>query len=268
LLDTRAGADNVGPRSTPLGPNETWTVSVLSNGGNCMLPAVPVALSLNVTIVNPSAASYLTLFPAHVARPLSSNLNWVARQAPTPNAVTVPLSWDGQLNFYNFAGTVDVVADMVGYYYGGYYTKAEVDALLKRGTPGELHIPAITFTPSSSDATYTTDAVFGRLSPTGPTQDCFTHQVQLPNNAGITQLTVYATDSVAADAVVRLRAYAANDYPGQVIAEVTTSGSTTSQNLWYTSASASAIDALGYALEICGTNGHTFEDLVVGYRNP
>lgn len=47
---------------------------------------------------------------------MASNLNWQAGQAPTPNAVTASLSADGALAFYNLAGTVDVLVDIVGYY--------------------------------------------------------------------------------------------------------------------------------------------------------
>jgi hypothetical protein len=73
-------------------------------------------VSLGVTVVNPTAASYLTVYPADVPRPLASNLNWVAGQPPTPNAVTAALSTDGRLAFYNFDGSVDVLVDIVGYY--------------------------------------------------------------------------------------------------------------------------------------------------------
>ncbi|MGB8860562.1 MAG: glycosyl hydrolase family 28-related protein [Ilumatobacteraceae bacterium] len=71
---------------------------------------------MNVTFVNPSASGYLTVYPPDAALPITSNLNWTAGQAPAPNAVTVRLSADGRVGFYNFAGTVDLIADVVGYY--------------------------------------------------------------------------------------------------------------------------------------------------------
>ena len=71
---------------------------------------------MNVVAVNPTAASFLTVFPSDQPFPLSSNLNWVADQAPTPNAVTVSVSADGKVSFYNNAGTVDIAVDIVGYY--------------------------------------------------------------------------------------------------------------------------------------------------------
>ena len=37
LLDTRPGADNVGPKSSPMGAGETHTVSARGSNGNCTL---------------------------------------------------------------------------------------------------------------------------------------------------------------------------------------------------------------------------------------
>ncbi|MEO6126168.1 MAG: pectinesterase family protein [Ilumatobacteraceae bacterium] len=71
---------------------------------------------MNVVAVSPTAESYLTVFPGGSARPLASSLNWVAGQAPTPNAVTAAVSTTGTLSFYNHAGTVHLAVDVVGYY--------------------------------------------------------------------------------------------------------------------------------------------------------
>jgi hypothetical protein len=71
---------------------------------------------MNVTIVNPTAQSNLRVYPADVATPTASNLNWLPGQSPTPNKVDVKLSSDGKIRLYNHAGTVDVLADVVGYY--------------------------------------------------------------------------------------------------------------------------------------------------------
>lgn len=116
LFDTRGGSDNVGTRSTPIGSDETHVVPVWGSQGNCAIPAGVTGVSLSVTVVNPTAASYLTVFPADAPRPMASNLNWVAGQAPTPNAVTASLSSDGRMALYNLAGSVDVLVDIVGYY--------------------------------------------------------------------------------------------------------------------------------------------------------
>ncbi len=133
LLDTRAGSDNVGPRSTALGEGETYAAAVHGTNGNCTIPSDAIGISMNVAIIQPSAASFLTVFPADATRPLAANLNWVAGQAPTPNAVTADLSADGRIAFYNLSGTVHLAADINGYYVDHnhddrYYTKAQLAA--------------------------------------------------------------------------------------------------------------------------------------------
>jgi hypothetical protein len=82
LFDTRPAPDNVGPRTAPLAAADTFTVQVTGTTGNCTIPPSAVGVAMNVTIVHPTAASYLTVFPADVARPLSSNLNWTATSSP------------------------------------------------------------------------------------------------------------------------------------------------------------------------------------------
>jgi YVTN family beta-propeller protein len=69
-----------------------------------------------VTAVNPSAASFLTLFPSGTDVPNASNLNYSAGQAPTPNSATIPLSAAGQFNALNRFGSVDLIVDINGYY--------------------------------------------------------------------------------------------------------------------------------------------------------
>jgi len=127
IMDTRA-TSTVGPRPVPLGPGETHSIATFGTNGNCTLPSGLTALALNVTAVGPTADSYLTVFPTGGTAPTASNLNFVANQAPVPNAVTVAVAADGRISFYNNGGNVNVIADVVGYYAGHdhddrYYTK-------------------------------------------------------------------------------------------------------------------------------------------------
>lgn len=135
LFDTRPAPDNVGSRNTALGPGDTFVAQVHGTNGNCTIPSDAVAVAMNVVVIDPTASSFLTVFPSDATRPLSSNLNWVARQAPTPNAVTADLSASGAVSFYNLAGQVQVAADIVGYYADHqhddrYYTKAQTEAIV------------------------------------------------------------------------------------------------------------------------------------------
>ena len=115
LLDTRSPG-TIGPKATPLEAQTSFTAAVWGTNGNCTIPSDATGLSMNVVAINPTADSYLTIYPADKPLPLSSSLNWVGGQAPTPNAVTVGVSADGQIAFFNNAGTVDLAADIVGYY--------------------------------------------------------------------------------------------------------------------------------------------------------
>lgn len=116
LLDTRPGTDNVGPRSTPIGDGETYVVTVRGENGNCTIPSDATAIVMNTTAITPSTASFITLFPADVTRPLAANLNTVAGGAPTPNLVTVQLSSVGEVAIFNLKGSVHIAGDITGYY--------------------------------------------------------------------------------------------------------------------------------------------------------
>jgi hypothetical protein len=118
LFDFRSGGHNVGPKATPLGAGESnvYVQSVRGANGDCNIPSDAVGVAMNVTIVNPTAQSNLRVFPADISTPNASNLNWLAGQSPTPNKVDVKLSTTGEIKLYNHAGTVNVLADVVGYY--------------------------------------------------------------------------------------------------------------------------------------------------------
>jgi hypothetical protein len=152
VMDTRPGGDNVGSRSTPLGPNETHTIAVRGTNGNCTIPAGAISVVMNVAAVFPSAASFLTVFPADVARPLASSLNWPLNSPPISNAVTASLSADGRISFYNLFGTVHVTADIVGY-----YLPAHAEVVVSGGIPATGSLNAqVTFTTSAETVTTTT----------------------------------------------------------------------------------------------------------------
>ena len=135
LLDTRPAPQTVGPRAVPLGAGEIYTQPVVGANGNCSIPADATAVAMNVTVVNGTANSYLTVWPSDAAQPLASSLNWPAGSEPIANKVDVKLSATGGVSFFNNGGTVDVLGDIVGYYADHnhddrYYTKSQTDALI------------------------------------------------------------------------------------------------------------------------------------------
>lgn len=115
LLDTRAGMatiDGGGRPRTPLGQGRTLGLRVLGRGG---VPASGVsAVVLNVTAANPTARSFLTVWPHGVSRPTASNLNVVAGQT-RPNLVVAKVGVGGVVDVFNYAGQVDVIVDVSGY---------------------------------------------------------------------------------------------------------------------------------------------------------
>lgn len=79
------------------------------------VPAGTKAVTMNVTVTDPKAGGYLTVYPDGTTAPLASNLNFNAGQT-VPNLVTVPVN-NGKVDFQNTSGgTVDVIADLAGYY--------------------------------------------------------------------------------------------------------------------------------------------------------
>jgi hypothetical protein len=115
LTDTRSDSQ-VGPRGTPLGAGEQYAVAAHGVNGNCNIPAEATALSLNVTALNATAPTFVTVFPTDEAQPLTSNLNLVPGQSPTPNAVTTGLDAAGMFTLYNAHGSTDLIVDVNGYY--------------------------------------------------------------------------------------------------------------------------------------------------------
>jgi Nidogen-like len=119
LLDTRSG---VGAARVPVGARSTVHLRVTGAGG------VPVsgvsAVVLNVTVTAPTMPGFVTVYGDGPTRPGASNLNFVAGQT-VPNLVIAPVGASGKVDLYNgSAGTVQLIADVSGYYLSGTTTVA------------------------------------------------------------------------------------------------------------------------------------------------
>jgi len=113
ILDTRDGTGGI---AGPVGANRSLDLQLAGRGG---IPATGVsAVAVNVTVTNPTASSYLTVFPSGNPLPLASNLNFAARQT-VPNRVIVQLGAGGRVSLYNSAGQTDVVLDVSGWFTDG-----------------------------------------------------------------------------------------------------------------------------------------------------
>jgi hypothetical protein len=112
ILDTRSG---LGAPAAALTAGGTTDLQVTGAAG---IPADAVAVVLNVTATNPTAATYVQVYPTPVgspAPPTVSNLNVTAGQS-VANAVTVQVGVDGKVRLGNAFGSVDLVADVAGYF--------------------------------------------------------------------------------------------------------------------------------------------------------
>ncbi|HEY4331582.1 MAG TPA: hypothetical protein VGM78_03390 [Ilumatobacteraceae bacterium] len=64
--------------------------------------------------MNPTATSFLTVYPEGGSLPTASNLNFVAGQT-IANMVMVPVPVSGKIAIFNNAGSTDVIVDVLGY---------------------------------------------------------------------------------------------------------------------------------------------------------
>lgn len=97
-----------------LGAGTTLNVQVTGANGDGV-PATATAAVLNITAVNATSGTYLTLFPAGTPQPGVSELN-VAANTTTNNQVTASVGSGGKVAIYNAAGSIDVLVDVLGYY--------------------------------------------------------------------------------------------------------------------------------------------------------
>lgn len=96
-----------------VGPGGTIDVQVTGTRG---VPSSGVsAVALNITVDAPSAGSYLTVYPAGEGRPYASTVNFVAGRT-IANLTLAKVGAGGSVSIFNYAGTVRVVADVVGYF--------------------------------------------------------------------------------------------------------------------------------------------------------
>jgi hypothetical protein len=139
ITDTRpdSGYPNAG---RTLGPEGLLNIQVTGIG---KVPVTGVtAVVINLTDVNPTASSYLTVFPEGATQPAASNLNFTADET-VASLATVPLGSQGGVTIFNDEGIVNVVVDIEGYYTttsqsGGLYdpvTPIRVLGSLAAGTP-------------------------------------------------------------------------------------------------------------------------------------
>ncbi|MDH6464908.1 hypothetical protein M2302_005109 [Micromonospora sp. A200] len=110
IMDTRTGN---GAAKAKLGPNGTANLQVTGRGG---VPSSGVsAVVLNVTVTEPTASGFLTVYPSGKAKPNASSLNF-KRGWTRSNSVTVALGSGGKVAVNNSSGYTHAIVDVVGFY--------------------------------------------------------------------------------------------------------------------------------------------------------
>ena len=116
LLDTRPGSTTIDGEfagAGAMGAGQQLNLTVAGRGG---LPASGVgSVILNVTVTNPTAEAYVTLWPTGLTRPLASNLNFDPAQT-VANLVVAGVGAAGQVSLFNSAGSTQIIADITGWF--------------------------------------------------------------------------------------------------------------------------------------------------------
>lgn len=153
LLDSRVTGGALGPGG----------VRQLSLAGTDGIAPDATAVVTNVTAVDTTAASYLTVYPGG-SRPTASDLNWTAGEV-VPNLTVATLSGEGSISIYNHAGKTDVVVDAFGYFttpppttatpslvYSANWSGYEYQDGPYSSVTGTFDVPNLVASPSATDA--------------------------------------------------------------------------------------------------------------------
>ena len=112
IKDTRGGLGGTGIAHAAT----TQALRVAGSGG---VPVGATAVVLNVTAVDPTATSFVTVWPGDQSQPTVSNIN-TRSGAAVPNLVVVRLPTSGgsagMISLFNAAGDTHLLVDVLGYF--------------------------------------------------------------------------------------------------------------------------------------------------------
>jgi uncharacterized protein (DUF1501 family) len=174
VFDTR---DGTGGRLGAVGPGEEWQLILAGANG---VPDDAVAVAINTTAVDATAATFITAWPTGTAKPFTANLNVIPNQA-VPNLVVGRIGPGGRLSLFNNAGSVHLVGDLVGYF---------------TSSTGSRLLPLDPF--RLLDTRDGTGAAVGQLGEGASLNLQVTNRGGVPNNARAVALNVAVTGPTAA----------------------------------------------------------------------
>ncbi|MEQ1699622.1 MAG: hypothetical protein ABMA25_05905 [Ilumatobacteraceae bacterium] len=121
LLDTRSSGVTIDGVSQKLGVvagGSTLTLQIRNRGG---VPGTTVSVAINLTVANASALGYATVWPCSQAKPLASNINFIAG-VPKANMVIARITTTGADTgkiCISPSVTTHLIVDVMGYYRSG-----------------------------------------------------------------------------------------------------------------------------------------------------
>ena len=226
----------------PVTPTRLWDTrehAVLSSGATLPLqvagvagvPADATAVLVNVTVTQPQAYGYLTVFPAGEAVPATSNLNFVPGLT-APNLVLVKVGQNESISIQNGSpGSAHVVVDIQGYVTAGTATTAGavvpispvriVDTRLGLGAKGPVvGGTAVVVTVTGDSVPTTSQGVFMNLTVTDPKSSgwlaAYPTQAALPLVSNLNFLGGQTVPNLATVGLANGQATLYNGAPGAV----------------------------------------------------
>ena len=117
IYDSRGGSGPVGPGGQ-IGSGLTQRLHVGGVLGSPIPPSISAAptaaVVLNVTVTNPTAASYLTIYADGLFQPSTSDINFLAGETRANMVVVGDLN--DYIDIFNAGGSTDVIVDVLGFY--------------------------------------------------------------------------------------------------------------------------------------------------------
>src|SRR4029079_11461963 len=117
LLESRGGLATVDGLFNGIGVRGAQSVTAVTVAGRGGVAGDAAAVVLNVTVTDPQASGFVTVYPCGSERPNASSLNYVAG-ATVANAVVVKVGDGGQVCMFSQAAT-DLIADVNGFFPAG-----------------------------------------------------------------------------------------------------------------------------------------------------
>ncbi len=227
LLDTRpagpgiATIDGQALSDGVVGANSTLNLTVTNRGG---VPATGVAaVALNVTVTEPTASSFITVFPAGATRPNASNLNMSAGQT-IANMVIVPVGASGQISLFNLNGSTHLIADVLGWFPAGSVNGLTPTRLMDTRSDGDTADGLFRREGAVGPNTVKTLTVAGRGGvPTGATAGAVALNVTATEPTGNSFITVFPTGNTQPTAS-NLNVVPGQTVPNMVIVPLGTAG--------------------------------------------